>query len=103
MQILTRGSTNVIRVLEYTDEVTELAAIDATVTGTLYDQSGAAVTGATNLAMPYYAASGAIAAQYRGIVPSTVLLPNETYDLRVTATNANGTRLFNDTCVVEDG
>lgn len=103
MQRLVRGSTNVIRLLEYTDEVTELAVIDATVTGTLFDQDGVAVTGATNLAMPYFAVAGAIPAQYRGIVPSTVLLPKETYDLRVTAVNGNGTRLFNDTCVVEDG
>lgn len=103
MQRLVRGSTNVLRLEEYTDEVTELAVIDATVTGTLYDQAGVAITGATNLAMPYFAAVGAIPAQYRGIVPSTVLLPDPTYDLRITAVNANGTRLFNDTCVVEDG
>lgn len=103
MQILTRGSTNVLRIQEYTDEVTELAVTNAIVTGTLFDQDGVAVTGATNLSMTYFAAAGAIPAQYRGIVPSTVLLPKETYDLRVTATNADGVREFNEQCIVEDG
>lgn len=103
MQVLKRRSTNVIRLKAYTDEVTELPVVNATVTGSLFSQAGVAVTNAQALPMTYFAASGAIEAQYRGIVPSTVLLPDPTYDLVCTATNVDGAREFNDTCVVEDG
>jgi hypothetical protein len=103
MHIFTRRSTNVLRLLAYTDDVTGLPVIDATVTGSVFAQDGTAVTGAQNIAMPYFAASGAIPAQYRGILPSTVLFPNDSYHLISTATNANGVREFNETCTVEDG
>lgn len=41
---------------------------DATVTATLYDSAGAAVTGINALALPYVAASNGI---YRGLVPDS--------------------------------
>lgn len=103
MQILTRGATNVLRLTAYTDDVTGLPVTNATVTGSLFGQDGTPVTNAQALAMPYFAASGAIPAQYRGIIPATVLLPDQSYDLVCTATNADGVRPFNDTCIVQDG
>lgn len=102
-QTLHRNSTNVLRLTEYTDEVTGLAVTNATVTGTLYNPDGTIVTGANAIAMPYVAASGAIPAQYRGIIAATVALPLARYGVKFRATNPDGVREFTDTCIVEDG
>lgn len=102
-QIFHRGSTNVFRLEEYTDEVTGLPVTNATVLGTLYKSDGTPVTGATNIAMPYFAGSGSIPAQYRGIVAATVLVPEKKYGVKFVATNPDGVREFRDTCIVEDG
>jgi hypothetical protein len=65
---------------------------DATVTFTLKSAAGAAVAGATAIAMPYVAASNG---RYEGVLESTVSLTvGATYYLEVTATSggANGFR-----------
>lgn len=103
MQTLHRASTNVLRLTDYTDDVTGLPVTNATVTGTLYNPDGTPVTGATNINMPYFAAAGAIPAQYRGIIPSTVALPLARYGVKFVATNVDGVREFRDACMVEDG
>lgn len=102
-QTLHRASTNVLRLTDYTDEVTGLPVTNATVTGTLYNPDGSAVTGANAVAMPYVAASGAIPAQYRGIIAATVSLPLSKYGVKFHASNVDGVREFTDTCIVEDG
>lgn len=103
MKTLRRNSTNVLRLTDYTDDVTGSPVTNATVTASLYNPDGSTVTGATNIAMPYFAASGNIPAQYRGIVQSTVSLPLSKYGVKFHATNADGVREFTDTCNVEDG
>lgn len=103
MQLLHRNSTNVLRLEEYTDDVTGLPVTNATVTASLFQQDGTQVAGAQNLPMPYYAVSGNIPAQYRGILAASVALPDETYDVLFTATNPDGVREFADTCIVQDG
>lgn len=103
MQILTRRSTNAVRLREYTDDVTGLAVTDATVTGSIFAKDGTVVTGAQNFSMPYFVASGATPAEYRGILLASVLFPDDSYELVVTATNGQGTREFNETCLVQDG
>lgn len=59
---------------------------DATVTFTLKDSNGTAVTGAENISMSYVSSSNG---QYRGTLQDTVTLTNGgTYYLEVTATGA---------------
>lgn len=108
MQILHRGSTNVLRLIEYTDEVTGLAVTNATVTGTLYNPDGTIVTGANAVSMAFVASGWipekqALGPQYRGIIASTVALPLPKYGVKYHASNPDGVRDFTDTCIVEDG
>lgn len=103
MKTLRRNSTNVLRLTDYTDDVTGLPVTNAVVTASLYNPDGTTVTGATNIAMPFVAATGSFPAQYRGIIASTVALPLSKYGVKFHATNADGVREFTDTCIVEDG
>lgn len=56
---------------------------DATVTMTLYNSSGAAVTGAISVSLPYVSSSNG---KYQGVIDSTVALVSDaSYTLKITA------------------
>ena len=102
LQTLIVASTNLVNITNLRDVTTGLNPTDATVTGSLLDSQGGAVTGAQNITLTYQAAvAGVIDAGYRGSIPSTVTLSaGSTYTFRVTATLTNGTvRRFDIPCV----
>ncbi|MDP9203648.1 MAG: hypothetical protein M3P26_17225 [Gemmatimonadota bacterium] len=88
-----KQATNVIRLRKLHNTVTDAIPQTATVTGTVLDPTGAPVSGATNLAMPF----DAVLSEWRAIVPSTVGLASGPYKSRVIATLPDGsTRPFTD-------
>lgn len=97
------GSTNVGQIARFKDKLTGLYLSTATGSLSLYDDLGAPVTGAQNLAMPYTA--GTPSGFYRGVIPSTVVLVDGTvYDARATLTAADGSvRLFHIDLTAERG
>lgn len=64
---------------------TNAAISDATWTATVYDATGAAVTGATNISLTYVAGSSG---DYRGVVPASAALSINT-GCRIVATCSN--------------
>lgn len=85
------GSSNVVRwdlMRRYTDDA---YVSTATVTCTLKDAAGDALSGAENVSMPYVAGSSG---RYEGVLPSTVaLVLDTTYFLEITAISGGYTAL----------
>jgi hypothetical protein len=87
MNVVSINSSNLISLDELTNKHTGAYVNDATVTATLRDSDLAAVSGGSNLAMSYVAASNG---QYHGTLPPTVVLEEHaTYYLDITATSGS--------------
>lgn len=72
-----------IRLSGLKDVVTDAYVNDATVTATVYDSDGIAVSGAEDLSIPYIADSNG---NYAGQVPNTVTITKDAeYEVEVTA------------------
>lgn len=61
---------------------------DATVTVTIRDKNGTAITGATNLPMTHVVGTTGSGTIYRASIPSTVPMPIGLYEAKATATKS---------------
>lgn len=110
LELLVVGGTNVVELTKLTDTKLKTFPIDAVVTCSVLDASGAAVANAQNLAMAYEPAvaasppTPAIPAGYRGQIPSTVaLVVGQSYTERIIATQGGNTRPFIKHCLAVEG
>lgn len=86
------GEDNLIEWLSMQDAADDSYINDATVTATLKDPAGAAVTNASNISLSYVAGSNG---DYQGVIPeNAALVRRKEYFLEVTAVSAgrNGFR-----------
>lgn len=110
LELLVVGGTNVVELTKLRDTKTGALPIDATVTCSVFDDAGAPVATAQNLAMPYEAPVAAnpplpaVPAGYRGQIPSTVaLVVGQEYTERIIATQGGNTRPFVKHCLAVEG
>lgn len=84
------ASTNVVTLSNLQDAVVGTYLESSTVVVTLYDAAGNPVTGATAISMTKVVGTSGASTLYRGTFPSTVTLTGQTYNARVTITDAVG-------------
>lgn len=83
------GSTNLVELSELLDHIEGDSPTDATVTVTVLDPTGAVLSGANSLPMPY----DATAQVYRGVLPSTLgFVVGSAYTRVVTVVGSTGDR-----------
>ncbi len=91
MDVFKNGSTNYMKAQSVFDKIDKTYEDDATVTGTLKDESGTAITGATNLSMTLVVGTSGRNAIFYAEVPYTVTLPSGTVGKQwVTITTSSG-------------
>jgi hypothetical protein len=95
------GGTNLVELAQLRDHLTGSYPADATVSVTVFDAAGAPLSGATNLPMPYDAATKV----YRGVLPSTIAFAaGSSYTRVVTVVGSGGDRaVFSKTGVAVAG
>lgn len=110
LEILVVGATNVVELSKLTDTKLKTFPVDAAVSCSVFDASGAPVANAQNIAMAYEAAvaanppTPAIPAAYRGQILSTVaLVVGQEYTERITVTQGGNTRPFVKHCLAVEG
>jgi hypothetical protein len=87
LEVLSIGSSNLVRLDALTNASTGAYVNDATVTFTLKDAAGSVVSGLANVSMPYVAASNG---RYEGIIPSSAALAlNALCTLEITTTSGS--------------
>lgn len=98
------GSTTVVELSQLQDTVTLQYPQAATADLDLLDpDTGAPVSGATNITLTRDPATSGAATIYRGSIPSTAALVAGVYPARVTIADGANTRVMEGTCTARKG
>jgi hypothetical protein len=110
LDLLVVGGTNVVELSKLTDTKLKTLPVDAVVTCSVFDASGAPVANAQNIAMAYEPAvpanppTPAIPAAYRGQIVSTVaLVVGQEYTEKILVTQGGNVRPFVKHCLAVEG